>query len=56
MGLLMQWALLVLVGWAQLLVGELKSLGLPTSAFWAMVCPGQGSCTLRHGSRRFNMP
>ena len=28
MGVLMQWAFLVLVSWAQLFVGELKGLGL----------------------------
>ena len=39
MGLLMQWALLVLVSWAQLFVGELKGLALSTPVSWSTVSP-----------------
>ena len=53
MGLLMQWALLVLLSWAQLLVGEFKGLHqCPGSD----ICPGQGTSILRYGSRCLFMP
>ena len=56
MGLLTHWALLVLVSWAHLFVGELKGLGPPTSTSWSAVCSGQGTCMSRRGSCQLHMP